>query len=146
MSSSTSVRHRSGPEAAPDLFRAVRCEPPGLTLRRPYPHMIRLYHWDCSLPSWPVRKRHQPRRVVKVTSTVSAVVSAGPWSSTGASGIRGCECPGLCGNRAVDISHVECAGPCVEAGSRAIWSRECSRGRWARLARRPGSVSQSSTS
>ena len=42
----------------------------------------------------------------------------------------------------MDIPHVECAGPCVEAGSRAIWSRECGRGRWARLARRPGSASQ----
>ena len=54
-----------------------------------------------------------------------------------------CECSGLCGNKAVDISHSVCAGPCVEAGSRAIWSRECCRGRWARWARRPGSVSNS---
>ena len=34
------------------------------------------------------------------------------------------------------------AGPYAEAGSREIWSRECCRGRWARLARRPGSASQ----
>ena len=36
----------SGPEAAPGLFRAVRCEPPSLTLRRPYLHMTWLYFLD----------------------------------------------------------------------------------------------------
>ena len=39
------------------------------------------------------------------------------------------------------FSHSVCAGPCVDAGSRAIWSRECWRGWWPRLARWPGSAS-----
>ena len=36
----------SGPEAVPGLFRAVRCEPPSLTLRRPDLHMTWLYFLD----------------------------------------------------------------------------------------------------
>ena len=55
-----------------------------------------------------------------------------------------CECSGgpLSWTRAAGLSHSVLAGPCAEAGSREIRSRECCRGRWARLARRPGSASQ----
>ena len=61
---------------------------------------------------------------------------------TGLAEICMCECSGLCGNRAVDISHSECAGPCVEAGSRTIRPRECgSRGRG--LTSRPAGFSES---
>ena len=49
-----------------------------------------------------------------------------------------CECSGgpLSWTRAAGLSHSVLAGPCAEAGSREIWSRECCQGRWARASPR----------
>ena len=49
-----------------------------------------------------------------------------------------CECSGgpLSWTRAAGLSHSILAGPCAEAGSREIWSRECCQGRWARASPR----------
>ena len=38
--------------------------------------------------------------------------------------------------RAAGLSHSVSAGPCAEAGSREIWSRECCQGRWSRASPR----------
>ena len=66
---------------------------------------------------------HEPQRFGRVN------VSPGCVGETRVE-IWRCECAAgpVSGTRAAGSSHSVFAGPCAEAGSREIWSRECSRG------------------